>query len=114
MVLTFVMGQNRLAIVPIWEFHRSDVGEMDVLTKTGSIVVLFGRMRAHSDRLSKPLSMLTPALNGGNLCHGSKSFCNRSAVGISSFRYGEIWFFDYTNSIFGPIQVKDGAFETSQ
>jgi len=43
----------------------------------------------HSKRFNEPDPMTIYIMNGGDLCHVSESFCNRSDMGISSFRYGE-------------------------
>jgi len=83
------MSQNCFAIVPLWGFHRSAMGKLLQNERTRPFTTRFESMRATSDRLNEPFPILTLALNGCDLCHWSKLFCNRSDMGISSFCYGE-------------------------
>jgi len=68
------MGQNRFAIVPLWGKHckTSKLGHFRPDSKS---------TRARSNRLGKPDPMTSYSLNGIDLCHWSKLFCNRSDMG---------------------------------
>jgi len=70
-------------------------------------------MMAHSNRLNEPYPMIISDLNGDDLCYGSKLFCNRSDVGISSFRYGGKVLLDGNSTDFCRISVNDGSIEAA-
>jgi len=85
---TFVMGRNHSVIVPLWGFHRSDVGKIGYWTVTPPSLVRSESRRARLNRLNEPDPLLLSVWNGEDLSQWLKSFCNRSAMGLSSFRYG--------------------------
>jgi len=76
--------------------NRSAIGDSTISygeklqnKRTSPFSARFNSMRAQSKQLDEPRPLMTSILNGCDLCHWTNLFCNRSAMGIPSFRCGK-------------------------